>query len=107
VHHARAAQVNETCTNTEGTITQLPQRHPERDLHTVVGLRADRQGGFGGLREADQIAHADVGAAEAVPPRLNEAAPGAALLVGVLHHLVEVGEEAVDACDLEDTADHL
>ena len=68
---------------------------------------AERQRRLAGAGNRIEVAGADLGRAEPVPPGANEAAPGSALAVGRLHHLVEVAEEAVDAGDLEHAADDL
>jgi hypothetical protein len=65
----------------EGTVAELGKGSPEGDLQAMVVLRTDGQAGLRIPREANQIAGAHLGAAEAVPPKLDKGAPAAALAI--------------------------
>ena len=75
---------------------------PEGDLQAMVVLRADGQAGLRIFREANQIADAHLGAAKAVPPKLDKGAPAAALAIRGLHHLIQVAQKAGNARDVQD-----
>ena len=53
---------------------------------------------------ANQIADAHLGAAKAVPPKLDKGAPGAALAIRCLHHLIQVAQKARHAGHVQDAA---
>ena len=61
----------------EGTVAELGKGSPEGDLQAMVVLRADGQAGLRIFREANQITDAHLGAAKAVPPKLDKGAPAA------------------------------
>jgi hypothetical protein len=65
----------------EGTVAELGKGGPEGDLQAVLVLRADGQTGLRIPRKANQIADAHLGAAKAVPPKLDKGAPAAALAI--------------------------
>jgi hypothetical protein len=56
---------------------------------------------------ANQITDAHLGAAKAIPPKLDKGAPGAALAIGGLHHLIQVAQKAGNAGDVQDAAQGL
>jgi hypothetical protein len=65
----------------EGTVAELGKGSPESDLQAMVVLRADGQADLRIPREANQITDAHLGAAKAVPPKLDKGAPAAALAI--------------------------
>jgi hypothetical protein len=77
----------------EGTVAELGKGSPEGDLQAMVVLRADGQAGLRIFREANQITDAHLGAAKAVPPKLDKGAPATALAIRCLHHLIQVAQK--------------
>jgi hypothetical protein len=73
--------VNKALAGAEGTIAQLPESLPERDAERMVGLGRNWQTNLGRLSVANQIADAHLGAAKAVPPKLDKGAPATALAI--------------------------
>jgi hypothetical protein len=65
----------------EGTVAELGKGSPEGDLQAVLVLCADGQAGLRIPRKANQITDAHLGAAEAVPPKLDKGAPATALAI--------------------------
>ena len=91
----------------EDTVAELGKGSPESDLQAMVVLCADGQAGLRIFREANQIADAHIGAAKAVPPKLDKGAPAAALAIRCLHHLIQVAQKARHARHVQDAAQGL
>ena len=107
VKDARSADAQLPVPNVEHPVAHPRESDAQPGPLRALSAVAERQWRLAGQRDFVEVLRADLRGAMPVPPRRDEHAPRPAFGVGRLVHLVEVGEEAGHAGDLDDAAHHL